>query len=162
VTETIVVPDDYLTIQDAINNAPEGAIIFVKKGTYSGPVNETIVINKTISLVGEDPQSTILNLYPAWICKFDASNFPFYEYDWALNVQADDVELSNFTINSIGVDEGAYMLINGNNTQLIDNILNLKLVLKGSNEIIVQNNLTVGLVGYDSFVTSQKTPSSDI
>ncbi len=92
-----------------------------------------------------------MNLYPAWICKFDASNFPFYEYDWALNVQADDVELSNFTINSIGVDEGENMLINGNNTQLIDNILNLKLVLKGSNEIIVQNNLTVGLVGYDSF-----------
>jgi hypothetical protein len=67
VAGTIVVPDDYLTIQDAINNAPEGAMVFVKKGTYSGPVNETIVINKTISLIGEDPQTTILNMQPPWV-----------------------------------------------------------------------------------------------
>ncbi|TSA57074.1 hypothetical protein D4R42_02290, partial [bacterium] len=50
---TIVVPDDYSSIQEAIDNADEGDTIFVKKGTYEGPINETLMINKTISLIGE-------------------------------------------------------------------------------------------------------------
>ena len=33
-SNTIVVPDDYSSIQDAINNAVEGDTIFIKKGTY--------------------------------------------------------------------------------------------------------------------------------
>ena len=32
--QPIVVPDDYSTIQDAINNANEGNTIFVKEGVY--------------------------------------------------------------------------------------------------------------------------------
>jgi len=31
---TITVPDDYSTIQEAINNAAEGDTVFVKAGTY--------------------------------------------------------------------------------------------------------------------------------
>ena len=53
VSRTIVVPDDYPTIIAAIANAAEGETIFVKKGTYEGLINQTLVINKTISLVGD-------------------------------------------------------------------------------------------------------------
>jgi nitrous oxidase accessory protein len=55
--KTIVVPDDYSTIQAAINSASEGDKIFVKSGTY---YNQSLVINKTVSLVGEDAKTTIL------------------------------------------------------------------------------------------------------
>jgi hypothetical protein len=150
VTETIVVPDDYLTIQDAINNAPEGAIIFVKKGTYSGPVNETIVINKTISLIGEDPQTTILNMQPPWVFDSFHVNTAIYAYDKPIKIKADNVEVSGFTINSIGIDEGAYLLNYGNNTKITNNVLNLNLFLSGSHEYVYRNNVTMGISCYGS------------
>jgi len=51
------VPDDYPTIQEAINNANEGDIIFVRNGTYY----ENVVVNKTVSLIGENRTTTILD-----------------------------------------------------------------------------------------------------
>ena len=59
---TIVVDEkgtgDYTTIQDAIDNANNDDEIYVKNGNYY----ETIrIINKTISLVGEDKSNTILD-----------------------------------------------------------------------------------------------------
>lgn len=53
----IVVPDDYPTIQDAINHANEGDTIYVKPGTYY----EHIIVNKTVSLIGENRSNTILD-----------------------------------------------------------------------------------------------------
>ena len=55
---TIVVPDDYLNIQDAINAANEDDTILVKKGYYV----ENPVINKTVSLVGEDRDTTVIDV----------------------------------------------------------------------------------------------------
>jgi len=72
-TTTIIVPDDYPTITDAIGNATEGDTIFVKKGTYECPINQTLVIDKTISLIGEDAKNTIINLYPPY---HEIANFP--------------------------------------------------------------------------------------
>lgn len=54
---TIIVPIDYPTIQEAINNADEGDRIFVLSGTYY----ENVVINKTVSLVGADEETTIID-----------------------------------------------------------------------------------------------------
>ncbi len=55
-SKTIVVPDDYATIEDAVTNAVQGDTVFVKKGTY----HETLKIEKSISLVGEDRDTTII------------------------------------------------------------------------------------------------------
>ena len=52
-----LVPDDYLTIQEAINNATEGDTIFVREGTYY----ENVVVNKSISLIGENKDSTVID-----------------------------------------------------------------------------------------------------
>lgn len=52
--QTIVVPDDYFTIQKAIDAASEGDTVFVKSGIYS----EDLVISKSLSLVGEDKETT--------------------------------------------------------------------------------------------------------
>lgn len=54
---TIVVPDDYLTIQEAINSANVGDTIFVRSGTYY----EHVIVNKTLSLIGENKETTIIN-----------------------------------------------------------------------------------------------------
>jgi parallel beta-helix repeat protein len=55
---TIIVPDDYLSIQDAINNASAGDTIFVRAGTY----NCHIQIDKPLTLKGESSQNTTLRL----------------------------------------------------------------------------------------------------
>ncbi len=54
---TIIVPDDYPTIQDAIDNASLDDCIFVKIGTYRETI--TIVINN-LTLQGEDKNHTVI------------------------------------------------------------------------------------------------------
>jgi parallel beta-helix repeat protein len=56
-TRTIVVPDQYPTIQQAINSANGGDTVYVKNGVY----DETLTISKTLNLIGENTQSTIIN-----------------------------------------------------------------------------------------------------
>jgi nitrous oxidase accessory protein len=57
-SRTILVPADYSTIQEAIDNAVEGDTVYVKKGVYV----ENPVVNKSISLVGEDRDSTVIDV----------------------------------------------------------------------------------------------------
>jgi parallel beta-helix repeat protein len=54
---TITVPDDYATIQGAVNAANDGDTINVRAGTYY----ENVIINKKVSLVGEDRGTTIID-----------------------------------------------------------------------------------------------------
>jgi len=75
--KTIIVPDDYVTIQEAIDSAAQGDIVFVKKGSYS----ENLLINKSITLVGEDKESTVV----------------VGEGNTALIVQHDNVNVTGFT-----------------------------------------------------------------
>ena len=56
----IIVDDDgdgdYTTIQEAINNAYPGDIIYIWSGIY----NETILVNKSLSLIGNGTSNTII------------------------------------------------------------------------------------------------------
>jgi len=54
---TIWVPDNYATIQGAINNALLGDKIFVRTGTY----RENLFVDKALSLIGEDRNRTIID-----------------------------------------------------------------------------------------------------
>ena len=47
----------YSTIQEAINNAKDGESIFIYNGIY----NETIIINKTLNIIGESNDKTIID-----------------------------------------------------------------------------------------------------
>jgi parallel beta-helix repeat protein len=79
--KTIIVPDDYPTIQDAINAASDGDAIFVRNGTY----HENIVIDKSVRVLGENRNSTIIT-----------GN---YVYEQAtVTVIADDVQIREFTV----------------------------------------------------------------
>lgn len=55
--KTIIVPDNYDTIQQAVDAAISGDIIEVRAGTYAENV---IISGKSISLIGEDPHRTTL------------------------------------------------------------------------------------------------------
>ncbi len=55
---TIVVPDDYSSIQAAINDAAAGSTVFIKKGYYV----ENPVVEKSLFLVGEDRETTVLDV----------------------------------------------------------------------------------------------------
>ena len=80
---TITVPDDYPTIQEAINNAADGDTVFVKTGTYY----EHVVVNKTVSLVGENSDMTIID-----------GNGTGH----VVNITRDNVNVTNFTVRKGG------------------------------------------------------------
>jgi len=54
---TLSVPGTYGTIQLAINAANDGDIITVAAGTY----NENVIVNKSISLIGQGRDQTIID-----------------------------------------------------------------------------------------------------
>ncbi len=54
---TIIVPDNYPTIQQAVNNAATGDTIFVRSGVY----HENVVINKNLKIEGEDRKTTVID-----------------------------------------------------------------------------------------------------
>lgn len=56
-TQTIVVPDDYATIQQAVDNAQPGDWVFVRSGTYA----EDVDVNTPIVLVGESRENTTVD-----------------------------------------------------------------------------------------------------
>jgi parallel beta-helix repeat protein len=53
----LIVPDEFPTINQAIQNATDGDNIFIKEGIY----NETLVIDKQLNIQGEDTNKTIIN-----------------------------------------------------------------------------------------------------
>jgi len=54
---TLIVPDNYPTIQLAVGNATDGDTVFVKSGVYD---EDVVIEDKSISLIGEDPSTTII------------------------------------------------------------------------------------------------------
>jgi parallel beta-helix repeat protein len=78
-------PVNYTRIQDAIDNASSNDTIFVYSGTYI----ENIFINITVSLIGEEKNSTILD--------GDAQHDVIY-----IGLPADYVTITGFTIQNSG------------------------------------------------------------
>ena len=90
---TIVVPDDYSSIAAAIANARDGDTVYVRSGTYK---EHALQINKAISLIGEDPETTIIKDIDPSI--EGTGQFPFPENPSAIQINADDVVVSGFTV----------------------------------------------------------------
>jgi parallel beta-helix repeat protein len=133
----ITVPDDYPTIALAIDNAAYGDTIFVKKGKHEGPINQTVVMNKTISLVGEDAKSTAINLHPRWVEAWFFT-LPSY-YEAPMQITANDVMVSDLTIMS----DGGSITLSGNRTRIAGCTIKTSLkVDAGFNDEITQNTLS--------------------
>lgn len=139
--KTITVPDHYPTIQEAINAANENDIVFVKRGAYH---EEAININKSVSLIGEDVEETILSLHPPLIQVAYLLNW-FWVPDTAIKINASDVKLQGFTINlpndDYGVGSGIYAV--GDGISFTDNtVANRSVYLSGAMLNITCNSLS--------------------
>ncbi len=102
----------YQTINAAIDNAYEGWTIYVKNGTY----NEKIVINKTINIDGEYPESTII----------DGGGEGIVVY-----VKRPNVRISGLTIQNSGSER----LDSGIRTLSLDSNLTVKNCILKDNEV---------------------------
>jgi parallel beta-helix repeat protein len=67
--QTLDVPEDYATIQSAINDAYSGDAIRIAPGEY----HENLIINKGVSLFGEDMEKTILDSFGVHVTAHDAT-----------------------------------------------------------------------------------------
>ena len=82
----IIVPDDYLTIQEAINSAQNGDRVFVRRGTYE----ENLDISKIIILEGEAMDFTIIS---------------GVDDDHVIDIKTDGVTIKGFRIENSGTDK---------------------------------------------------------
>lgn len=123
----------YLTIQEAINanESLSGHTIYVEAGIY----NENVIINKTLSFLGEDPATTII----------DGENI-----GTVLTVKADNVNISRFTLRNSGQsylpfrnDCGLFLdhcsKVNISNNLIMNNHIGIYLFF--SRESNIENNL---------------------
>jgi nitrous oxidase accessory protein NosD len=163
--KTVTVPDDYPTIADAVGNAEESDTIFVKKGNYEGPLNQTLIIDKSIHLVGEDINSTKMSLHPPLV-PMSIFTYTYMGYAEPIRITASDVEISGFTIITAGGDIsvtgsgtritgnmlGMGVSVTGNGIKIIGNIINQSSAIRisGDNNVISQNSL---LEGWTSFIS---------
>jgi hypothetical protein len=140
-TNTIVVPDDYPTITAAIGNASEGDTIFIKAGVYE---ERSLLINKTLTVMGEDANSTIIK-------NMDVSNWnPLNPFPppgpVAVQISANNVTVSGFTITC---EYGYWVPIEAtaNGTQIIGNIMNKSdgISINGNYNTVAQNSFMPSL-----------------
>ncbi len=74
-------PNNYTTIQGAVNDAVDGDIVFVYNGTY---YETNTVINKSIDVIGEDRTTTFID--------------GIDDLCYLLFLQAEEINISNFTL----------------------------------------------------------------
>jgi nitrous oxidase accessory protein len=146
--KTLVVPEDYSTIQEAIDNAAEGDMVFVKNGVYQVDENTSIVISKTLSLIGEDPASTMI-----------LGAFSMYPKNIAIRLAAPNITISGFTITNCRV---AIAIVNyygepyASGCKIINNniVNNSEGIRPQKNDLLISgNNITKnqgGITGYNT------------
>ena len=112
-SESLWVPNMYPTIQAAINAANNGDKIYIRGGNFDGPQNQTLVIDKSISLIGETAETTILTLHPSYKVKAFRTGPWVYLYDDAMNIHADDISISGLTICTDRIQETPDIVVGG-------------------------------------------------
>ena len=148
-------PNNYTSIQDGIDNASDGDTIFVYSGTYY----ENVVVDKALTLLGEEKETTIID--------GNKSGDVIY-------ISADWVNISGFTIKNSGNQSSeAGIEINSNYTILSDNNFSnnqygIYLTYSDGNNILknnISNNSKYGIYLYaasDANIISNNIPLRSI
>jgi parallel beta-helix repeat protein len=143
-------PNNYTKIQDAIDNTTDGDTVFVFDD--SSPYTENIVISTSISLVGEEKNTTVID---------GASKGN------GVNITADNVMVQGFTIKNCN-ESGIYL--SSNNNTIMGNILsndlygitntdlrNISFPVSGKGYNTITNNLIIGDGGGIFFIGEQNS-----
>ena len=91
---TITVPDDYPTIQQAVNAAGTGDMVYVRAGTYY----EHVTINKSLTLQGEDRETTIIDGSGSGMVIYATANYITMSGLTATNGEFGIVLINNWSI----------------------------------------------------------------
>lgn len=140
--------EDYETIQQAINAASVGDVIYVGNGLY----NENVVVNKTLSLIGENKFNTIID-------GGDSGN--------VLLITADNVTVAGFTLQNSGLvlTVGGVYIDHSVRNKIIGNVMKnnkygIYLSYSGGNSI-VNNTVFNNSYGIDLISSTDNTISSN-
>ena len=137
---------NFLIIQNAINCASEKDTVYVYNGTYY----ENILIDKSINLIGETTNNTIIN-YSSGVS--------------AVGISANYVNIRHFTISTGDVTSYGIFLLNSNCVIIKDNIITNSghgLIISGSTNCAVLNNKIIdNLAGSAFFSTSNINVSNN-
>jgi parallel beta-helix repeat protein len=115
---------NYTKIQDAIDNASDGDIIFVFNGTYQ---EKTIKIDKAIKLLGEDREITVID--------------GEYCDGIIVSIKSSDVTIQEFTFRNCHADYFGYALRLFNVSHIIENISIADCIIKNSDRGILYENV---------------------
>lgn len=129
------VPSDYPTIQEAIDAAAPGDVIQVSGQTYY----ENIIVNKSVWLIGENPETTIIDGSKAGT---------------VIHVYADNVKISGFTVRNSGIGgieffSGVHVDLSTNIEIVRNNITNdeFGVLLEDARNIVISDNTISHSIG---------------
>jgi len=147
------IPSDFTSIQAAIDNASSGDTIVVAPGTYS----ETLSISKSLTIIGEDRDTTIV----------DGQGVGD-----AISIRSDSVTITGLTVmsngtgirrNAIAVDHHGGIIVDA--TKLAGSYYALSLAFCSnsifSNNVIINNTFGIELINTNNNVFSNNTISGN-
>lgn len=151
IRKSIKIPDDFPTIQEGIDAANPGDTIYVGKNRV---YFENLVINKTVSLVGEDRNTTVID---GRFIRVEGR-----EINGISIIQSDRVTIDGFTINC-SAGGGARVYVDGSSNTITNSIIKFGLsdgirMIGDGNTVtsnIVESNLGSGILMYGSDATIQ-------
>jgi len=138
-SETLVVPDDYLSIQEAIDVASAGDTIIIKAGVYY----ENLLVDKSVNLIGENKESTIV---------IGAGNVTRGQQTVVM-LASEAIKISGFTIKSQNYSKSnlhaSGISVEANNCEITNNIISntyYGIFCSTQSEILItQNQITSNL-----------------
>jgi parallel beta-helix repeat protein len=145
-------PADFNTIQEAINGASDGDTIYVYNGTYY----ENILVNKTVSLVGQDRGITIIDgqgngnvvsitAGNVSVHGFTISNSGIHPYHSGIFIDGPCATGSNISHNNILNNNDGVSLYYASNNLISNNIMSFNhyngIVLYSSGNNLISNNI---------------------
>ncbi len=156
-SKTIIVPDDYPTINAAISHASSGDTILIRNGTYT---EQTLEVNKSLTITSEYVNGAKISLHPPLVPVGVPGGGTIMVYDHPIRLYADDVTFSGCNVTSDGGD----ILANGNRIQIVNNTMStgrigISVYISGNESQVIGNTLVgVHVTGSNNTVRDNHVP----